>query len=141
MVHGIEAKAMTDYTLTLPEDIYDHVRRIAEEADQPVEQLILDRLRSMTMLPAEEQAELDALRYLSDDTLRTIAREQMPLALQERMQVLMEKNNFGTISPSEYEELEALVERGNRLMLRKAEAAGILMDHGHPFSQDDFKPL
>lgn len=46
------------------------------------------------------------------------------------MQVLMDKNNFGTITDDEYRELEEDVERGNRLMVRKAEATGILMGRG-----------
>ena len=32
-----------------------------------------------------------------------------------------------------------LVERADRLMLRKAEAAAILVERGYPFSQSDFK--
>ncbi len=64
----------------------------------------------------------------------------MPENAQSRMQLLMEKNNFGTIADDEFEELEGLVERGNRLMLRKAEAAAILMERGNIFTQDDFKP-
>ena len=35
--------------------------------------------------------------------------------------------------------LEGYVARGNRLMVRKAEAAGILMERGHAFTQQNFK--
>ena len=92
------------------------------------------------MLTACEIAELDALKALSDDTLWTIAREQMPDDVQARMQVLMDRNSLGQISDDEYRELETLVEHGNRLMVRKAEAAGILMERGYKFTQQDFKP-
>jgi hypothetical protein len=55
------------------------------------------------------------------------------------MQVLMDKNSL-TITEDEYTELAAYVERGNRLIVRKAETAGILMERGHTFTQRDFKP-
>lgn len=56
------------------------------------------------------------------------------------MQILMDANNHGMITDAEYAELSTYVERGNRLMVRKAEAAGILMERGYPFTQQDFKP-
>lgn len=49
-------------------------------------------------LPSDERSELQALTYLSDDTLWTIAREQMPPALQDCMSRLMDKNSKGSLS-------------------------------------------
>jgi hypothetical protein len=92
---------------------------------------------TLPQLPSDEEAELIAFKFLSDDTLRNIAREQMVETLQERMQVLMTRNNMGTIIGAEYDELANLVERGQRLTLRKAWAAGILMERGHSITGDD----
>lgn len=135
---------MSDYMLTIPEDVYQHARQIADETAQPVDRLMVDYLRTLSaplpLLPPDEAAELDALKHLSDDALWTIAREQMSQDVQARMQVLMDRNNQGTITEAEYAELEEYVERGNRLMVRKAEAAGILMERGHSFTQKDFSP-
>lgn len=132
------------FTLTVPDEVYSRARRIADETAQPVEDVLIEHLRNLPeplpALPPDEQEELDALKHLSDDALWTIAREQMPQTIQDRMQVLMDKNSLGTIAEGEYEELAAHVERGNRLMVRKAEAAGILMERGHSFTQKDFKP-
>jgi hypothetical protein len=61
----------------------------------------------------------------------TIAREQMPDNLQIRMQDLMDNNSVGTITSEEYTELEGLVERGQRLMVRKSEAAALLTRRGY----------
>ena len=71
------------------------------------------------------------MRNLSDDALWTIARERLPEDVQARMQTLMENNSAGTISSKEHRELEILVERGQRLMLRKSEAAALLKSSGH----------
>jgi hypothetical protein len=136
---------MTDQIiLTLPEDLSERARRIAESTAQPVEQVLIDHLRTLSEpLPAlspDVQAELDALQHLSDDTLWTIARDRMPESAQTRAQYLMGRNSSGQISDAEYDELEQLAERADRLMLRKAEAAAILKQRGHTFSQSDFKP-
>jgi hypothetical protein len=131
-------------TLTLPEDISARVRQIAETTSQPVEQIVLDHLKSLSIqlppLPPEDQAELDALRHLSDDALWTIAREQVLEEAQARAHTLMDKNSLGTITDAEAAELEKLVQRADRVMLRKAEAATILKKRGFAFSQKDFRP-
>jgi hypothetical protein len=131
-------------TVTLPEDISTRVRQIAETTSQSVEQIVLNYLKSLTIqlpsLPVDDQAELDALHRLSDDALWTIAREQVPEAAQARARALMEKNSRGTITDAETAELEELVQRADRVMLRKAEAAAILKERGFAFSQKDFRP-
>jgi len=129
--------------LTIPDDISDRAREIAETTAQPVEQVLLDHLKTLSAplptLPPELQAELDALKHLSDDTLWTIARDQMPDDTQARAHDLMTRNTRGTISDAEYAELQALVERADRLMVRKAAAAGLLRERGYSFTQQDFK--
>lgn len=133
---------MSTFTLEVPEEIFLLARQIAEDASVSAEQVLLEHLKTLTAplsgLPPDEQAELSALQHLSNDALRTIAREQMPQDVQDRMQILMDKNSLGTISSEEYQELADYVERGNRLMVRKAEAAGILLDRGYSFVQDAF---
>ncbi len=79
---------MTDHVVTLAvsDEVYEYARRIAETTAQPIEQILQQRLEAalpLPRLPAHEEAELAALRLLSDDTLWTIAAEQMPRAQQE----------------------------------------------------------
>jgi hypothetical protein len=129
--------------VNIPEDLYERLQTIAVATNRAFDDILVSRLKStlsepLPALPPDEQAELDALRFLSDDTLWTLAAEQMPKSAQARMQVLMDRNSDGTITDAEYTELEGLVERGNRLMVRKAEASVILMERGHAFTQDDF---
>ena len=133
---------MTDQiVLTIPKDISERARQIAEATELPVEQVLLDYLQTLTpslpILAAHEQAELEALQHLSDDALWTMAREQMPDDAQARAETLMSQQ---TLTENEQEELDRLVERADRLMLRKAEAGSILTQRGHPFMQKDFKP-
>jgi hypothetical protein len=125
---------MSDFTLTVPDEMLAVAQQIAEATEQPVEQVLLSRLKNalpIPTLPPDEEAELDALRHLSDDALWHVAREQMAQNLQKQMQILMDKNSLGTISQDEYKQLEDLVDRGQRLIVRKSEAAAILTRRGY----------
>ena len=137
---------MSNYLISIPDALYEKARRVAEQTAQPVDDVIRERLADafdepLAELPADEVAELRALAYLSDDTLWTIAREQMPTAKQEHMSMLMDKNSFGTISDEEYQELSVLVEGGQRLTLRKSEAMKLLLDRGYQVGLEDLKPV
>jgi hypothetical protein len=129
-------------TLNVPEQIYEQARQVAEATSQPIEQVLIRRLQdayaSLSRLPPDEQAELAAFRFLSDDTLRGIAREQMPSSLQGRMVYLGDRNSRGTITTEEFDEYRRLVEQGERLMLRKAWAANVLMDRGYQLTGQDY---
>lgn len=79
-----------------------------------------------SQLPSVEQTEVEALAYLSTHTLRVIADEQLPSQAQQRMASLMARNSTGMLTSDERSELAHLVERGDQLMLRKAEARLLL---------------
>lgn len=121
--------------LTIPDEVYQWAQRVAQSSSQSVDEVLLSALQraaeALPMLPASEEAELAALRYLSDDALWTIAHETLPPATQQQMQALMDKNTQGTLSNDEGQTLATLVERGNRLTLRKSEAMALLTQRGH----------
>jgi hypothetical protein len=136
---------MSDYTVSIPETLYNKARQVAEQTARPVDEVILDRLEQSLDetpldLPDDEQNELRALAHLSDDALWNMAREQMTSAKQERMQALMDKNSSGSITDDEYSELAQLVEGGQRLTLRKAEAMRLLLDRGYTVTLDALNP-
>ena len=135
---------MSDYTLTVPEELYKRVQKIADAANQSLDTVLVDYLRRLAdttvLLDDEEEAELYALRYLSDDALWTIAREKLNSSTESLMQDLMNKNTKGNISSEEYAELSQLVERGQRLMLRKSEAAALLTQRGYTVTPNNHPP-
>ena len=134
---------MSDHpvTLAVPEHIYDRARQIAKATSQPLEQVLIKRLEEsfteLSELQPDEQAELSAFKLLSDDTLRAISREQMSHARQEQMQRLMDRNSLGAITDHERQVLTELVKQGDRLTLRKAWAANVLMDRGYKITAQD----
>ncbi len=130
--------------ITLPGPLYDRLRKAAEDANQPIEQVLLQRLEdalapTLPPLPADEQAELTAMMRLSDDALWTIGREEMPTARQQRLTNLLNGNASGSLDEVEQRELAELVDGADRLMLRKAQAYALLAGRGHhvPNSADD----
>jgi hypothetical protein len=135
---------MSDYPVTLPvpADIYDRASHMAKVTAQSVEAVLLQQLKDafadpLPELPPHEQRELDALTLLSDEALWTIAREQMAEYKQARMQTLMDANAEGTLDNIQRSELEALVEQGQRLSMRKAKAAALLTERGYTMTLDD----
>jgi hypothetical protein len=135
---------MSDYTISIPSALYEKAERVARQTAKQVDDVILTRLEGALDeptfdLPTDERDELKAMAYLSDDTLWTIARERIQTAVQERMSALMTRNTRGTITDAEHKELAELVERGNRLTLRKAQAMKYLTERGHTIRIDDLK--
>ena len=129
-------------TLELTDDLINRARKQAVQTHQPIEHVLVQQLEvafsePLPLLPSQEQAELNALTQLSADALWTIAREQMPLNQQSRMQILMDGNTKGKLSTQEFAELENLVEQGQRVMLRKAKAAALLTEHGYTVTPKD----
>ncbi len=136
---------MSDYTISIPDSLYQKAQQVAQQKSLTVDEVIRTRLevafdQPLFDLPADEKEELKAMAYLSDDTLWTIAREQMQPALERRLSELLTRNQRGTISAAEYTELEALVERGDRLTLRKSQAMKYLAERGYSIGLDDLKP-
>lgn len=137
---------MSEYTISMPNALYEKAQRLAKQTSQSVDEIICMQLEGaldqpMLDLPSDERAELHAMSYLSTDALWTIAREQMRPDLQHTMSQLMEKNSKGTITEDEFRDLSALVERGERLTLRKAQAMKLLLDRGYSVSLDALKPI
>ena len=129
---------MSHYSVTLPipDYIYDQARRIAEGTSQSIEAVLLQQLEDAFTAPVpdlapEEQRELEALSRLSDDALWTIARECMPEDRQARLHALMDANSQMKLTDMQQAELEALVIQGQRLSVRKAQAAAVLTGRGY----------
>ena len=134
---------MSDYTvtLTISEAVYNRARRLAENTAQPMEQILSNRLEEVfddsAILPPDELVELAAFRHLSNEALWTIAREQTPSDVRERVSVLLALNKRATLTAEEQSELDQLLNAADRVMLRKAEASALLTQRGFKISPED----
>lgn len=129
--------------VTLPEDITEQAQTIAEMTERPVEQVVIDHMRTLgapdSTLSHELRSELEALQYLSDDALWVIAREQVTAQLQGRINDLLDASRADEMTEEMRDELAALLDRADSVMLRKAEAAVLLKRRGYELTPDDLR--
>jgi len=128
---------MTFQTITLqvPETIYKSARRTAKVVKRPVEEVLLNVLKSslppLEGLPPDMARELTELEQLTDKKLCSVARSTLPEARQQKLSRLLQKNQAGTLTKREHRTLDALVSASEILMLRKARAFVLLKWRGY----------
>jgi hypothetical protein len=124
-------------TVSLPEDLYDQLEARARTAARSVDEVVAQTLaRSLPPspepdLPPAVQAELRAMEHLSDEALWAIARSTAnddKIALYD---LLIERQNAGTLTAEGRRLLMELREEADALMLRKAHAYALLQSRGY----------
>jgi hypothetical protein len=121
-------------TLTLPDDVLQPAQRVAQATQQSVEELLVAALQaalpSLEGLPPEVIQNLTALESLDDQALWQVMLETVPLDQQHRLHDLLARNQEGTLTDSEREQLASLQQQVDLVMLRKARAAVLLRFRG-----------
>lgn len=121
-------------TLELPDAIYLPARRMAEAAQRPVADMLVDALQAslppLEGLPPALASELVGLEKLDDEALWQVMLSQVPANRQRRLHRLLRKNKTQKLTESERAELTALQTEADRIMLRKARAAVLLRFRG-----------
>ena len=127
---------MTVQTLTidLPESVYKQVqlqswhsqRTVAEE----VVATVINALPGNAKIPPDIDEELASLEYLSKEELWDAAQTQMPLEINGRKQLLVEKQQREGLMPSERAEAQSLSHYHDRVMLVRAKTAVLLKRRG-----------
>lgn len=135
--------AVQTVTLELPEDIYQRLQRVAEATHQPVEEVMVQTIRgnlppSVDDLPPELRDELAALQDLDDKALWAIAKESLPQDQWRRHERLLHKNQAGTLTAAEREELARLRAATDRFVFRRSYALALLKWRGYtlPISEN-----
>ena len=125
-----------EITLSLPENLYLRLQRMAQATQQPFTDILLRAVEvgsppSWEDAPAEFQTDLASLDRLNDEALWQIARSRRTDADMALYQTLLDKNANDTITDSEHAELAQLRNEADHFMLRKAHAATLLRWRGH----------
>ena len=117
-------------TLYLPEDVYENVRRLAEESNRPVETVLLE---SMDLLFGDmtTRIHLSVLSRYTDAQLWAIVHRRLSSAQLIRRGELDEKGKTGRLSAEEEREIDQLVQSSDQLMLLRSKALRILQNRGH----------
>ncbi len=126
-------------TLHFPLQLYNRLKRHADETQRSVEDEILDVVaRGVSSveegISPELAAAVSALRGLDDNALRKAARERFPKEASTRFQALNLKQQRDGLTESELEEVVELRRGYERVVLLRAEAAWLLKERGHDVS-------
>ncbi|MBI1928256.1 hypothetical protein HYR99_28925 [Candidatus Poribacteria bacterium] len=124
-------------TLTLPEGVYENYQQKAQAINKPVKQVIEEVVcadqpspPSVDDAPEYLHADLKALEKLSHEELRCLAESHLEPAKQRKLSRLLDKNQTGTITKKEHQQLDELLQEGQRLMVIKAHAWVLLKWRG-----------
>ena len=129
------SQARSTLTLSLPDDIYQRVRRAAKGMKKPVEQalarIVAGATPSLEKVPAPYRAELEAMEDATDEVLWKETTRRAAPAQERRLKLLLQKNQHRELTDSEQEELDQLRSEADRLMLRRSYAYLLLKYRGH----------
>ncbi|MCB0061680.1 MAG: hypothetical protein KDE19_06180 [Caldilineaceae bacterium] len=122
-------------TIRLPTQAVDRLRRVAEIARRPIDQVVAETLQStlpplLDDLPAEFQVDLRQLENWSNEALRQQVFARFDPELLDRYDTLLERNTQGLLTPVENKELDDLRRQGDLLTFSKAYAALLLKWRG-----------
>lgn len=125
-------------TLSLPAELYDHLKRRAEAVGRSLDDEIVESLRATLpkpgVLPAYLTEAITPLSFLSDDELWHAARSRLPDEDATELERLNEKDDVGGLSDEERQSRAWLPRRYERAVLVRAKAAELLHKRGHDVS-------
>jgi hypothetical protein len=126
-------------TLHLPETLYKRFRQRAEWSHRSPETEILDAVASGASVEAELSPEIietvEAIEMLNDDELWRLARETMSPEASQELEALHFKQREEGLSPVEDAMRAKLIQKYERSMLIRAQAARLLKERGHDISR------
>jgi uncharacterized protein YnzC (UPF0291/DUF896 family) len=133
-------------TLNLPETVYEQIRRAAEKAQRPVNEVLVEAVTAAApvigIAPEELRTALAQMAYLNDAALWQAARATMTAEQRERLQALHDKQQREGLTAEEQAEEQALLALYRETLLVRAQATVLLKQRGYEVSDpQQFTPL
>lgn len=133
-------------TVTLPDPIFEQIRRAADKSQRPVDEVLSETVIAMAPdiggANGPNRSALAQLAYFNDAALWQAARSTMTVEQRERSQQLHDKQQSNGLTAEEDEEHEALAQLFRDTLLIRAQAAVLLKYRGYDVSDpDQFEPL
>ena len=114
--------------LNLPQALRDRIEEVAKSTDRPVEDLVLEILKTYLTTPEPDLPAFDDLKMLADHQLWAIVYQHLSWTERSR---LRELDKQSPLSDEEQAEKEGLLERIDQLMLLRSEALVLLKGRGY----------
>ncbi len=127
--------AIQSVTINLPEMLYRRVerraKRVAASLEDELVAVVASGLSRSEDLPVQTLDALAQLDLMSDDELRRAAQLVVDPADNERMQLLLDKQESIGLSQGERQTAQQLLQHSDHVMLLRAKAAALLHKRGH----------
>jgi hypothetical protein len=125
-------------TIDLPETVLQQIELVSRRQQRSVGDLVRESVirqwQPVPALPDEVEAELAALPNLSDEALWLLARSTLTTEEQETLARLNQLAKMQPLQPTEEEQLAFLLNRYDRMLVRRAQAAALLQQRGYDLS-------
>ena len=122
--------------MSIPDNLYDKLRRTAELVDEPLETFVTHSLTQspppfVEEIPDEYQADVYPLLRMNSTELQAEVQRTFPAERWIEYESLVERKTDGSLSGSEQTRLDALRREADILMFRKGYAAVLLKRRGY----------
>lgn len=128
-------------TLHLPSTTYQQLVELATQSERPVAEetvhLLTSALTNNAELAASIDARLEQLSLLTDEELWKTATSTASEEDNDLMERLLEKRQREGLTSNETEQVQALSDYFNQIMMVRAKSAVILAERGHSISRLD----
>jgi hypothetical protein len=112
----------TQVTVTLPDEVYQRAERLAQLTSRDVADVLTDTIvLSLPPLTAQTKM-LQPVTELSDEEILTLTELQMAPDQDQRLSLLLDRQQAGELSGNHRAELLALIQLYQEGLLRKAQA-------------------
>ena len=120
-----------EVTLSLPEDLIEHAKRLGGVTHRAVEIVLAEALEMMwPTLGSVPDRDYPSVKTLSDSEVLAVADLKMAFIQNERLGALQEKGKTSTLTTDERYELMALMQIYQLGQLRKSEAIAEAVQRG-----------
>jgi hypothetical protein len=127
------APTTQEFTLHLPEDVIEMLRRAAQERHETPDVIAAEALR-FSLQPVRQEAlrrlkgRIQQQEAQSESEIRAHLEARLTGAEQERLSQLLERNRTHPLTPEEQSEMQALFDRIEAVATEKAAAIWLLSD-------------
>ncbi len=132
-------------TLHIPENVFQRLQRMAQMIHQPLETVVSQSIQGnlpplIEDAPDEWRGDVADMEQFDDGALWKVAKESLPDQQWTRHQELLKRNQDGTLTENERNELERLRNMTDRFVFRRSYALALLKWRGHTILQNMSMP-
>jgi len=117
-------------TITLPDDVYQKAEHFARLANRDLASVLVDTIQVSIPLISREATNYEPVSALSDQQVLALTELQIESEEDSRLSELLDKQQAGIVTESEYSELQTLMQIYQEGLLRKATALSEAVKRG-----------